>query len=226
MHFFANFARTLPFRRQLQSMNSLESEKLKRKAWDRARMERIRGNPELLEALRAYRREYLRRRMRENEEARRKNRERALESYRRRRDEINARRRAEYGPRPPRLPVIKRKRRSRRRPSPVELRLIKRCRRRFEKVVKGKRSPGNTRAFIGTSLEGLQGWLELQWKPGMNWEEYGKAWHIDHKRPIASFDLTIEAEVKACFHFTNLQPLWADENIRKGARWTTNFGNN
>ena len=49
----------------------------------------------------------------------------------------------------------------------------------------------------------------------MTWENYGE-WHIDHRKPCASFDLTKEEEQKMCFHFTNLQPMWASMNISKG----------
>lgn len=45
----------------------------------------------------------------------------------------------------------------------------------------------------------------------------GKA-HIDHARPLASFDLTTEAGIQAGFHYTNLQPMWAQDNLRKSAK--------
>ena len=48
----------------------------------------------------------------------------------------------------------------------------------------------------------------------MAWSNYGK-WHIDHIEPCANFDLSIPEEQTACFHYTNLQPLWAEENLKK-----------
>jgi len=51
----------------------------------------------------------------------------------------------------------------------------------------------------------------------MNWSNYGK-WHIDHIKSCASFDLSKKSEQKKCFHYTNLQPLWAEENIKKGGK--------
>ncbi len=60
-------------------------------------------------------------------------------------------------------------------------------------------------------------WLEKQFKSGMTWENRS-LWHIDHKRPVSSFDLTKPEEQKLCFHYTNLQPLWAVENLRKSAK--------
>lgn len=77
-----------------------------------------------------------------------------------------------------------------------------------------------TLELLGCSLEFLRQHLESQFKPGMTWENYGlRGWHIDHKRPCASFDLTDAAQQHECFHFSNLQPLWAKENLLKNAKY-------
>ena len=74
--------------------------------------------------------------------------------------------------------------------------------------------------LLGASIPDVVKHLEKQFKPGMTWENYGKdGWHIDHIRPCASFDLSKLEEQKKCFHYTNLQPLWAMENISKGAKY-------
>ena len=58
--------------------------------------------------------------------------------------------------------------------------------------------------------------LEKQFKEGMSWENYGfYGWHIDHILPLSSFDLTKAEEQKKAFHYTNLQPLSAKENLQK-----------
>lgn len=67
------------------------------------------------------------------------------------------------------------------------------------------------------SFDIVKFYLERQFKPGMSWENYGK-WHVDHKIPLKSFDLSKLLEQKKAFHFTNLQPLWAVENLSKGSR--------
>jgi hypothetical protein len=70
-------------------------------------------------------------------------------------------------------------------------------------------------------VEQLRQHLEAQFTDGMSWDNYGRdGWHIDHIRPCASFDLTDPEQQRQCFHYTNLQPLWAADNIRKGAVWS------
>lgn len=72
--------------------------------------------------------------------------------------------------------------------------------------------------YVGCSPAFLREHLENLFTDGMTWENQGE-WHIDHIRPCASFDLTTEEERHKCFHYTNLQPLWAADNISKGAKW-------
>ena len=75
-----------------------------------------------------------------------------------------------------------------------------------------------TLKYIGCTAKELKEHLESQFKEGMTWDNYGfYGWHIDHIRPISSFDLEDEEQMKQCFHYTNLQPLWAEENLKKGA---------
>jgi hypothetical protein len=82
------------------------------------------------------------------------------------------------------------------------------------------RKVGNTMELAGCSLDDLCTFLEAEFSEGMNWQNYGlKGWHIDHIRPCASFNLEDPEEQKKCFHWTNLQPLWAIDNIRKSDTW-------
>ena len=74
----------------------------------------------------------------------------------------------------------------------------------------------NARNLIGCSYTDLRKHLENLFSPGMTWENNGRhGWHIDHIRPCASFDLTDPEQQKQCFHYTNLQPLWAKDNPAK-----------
>ncbi len=73
--------------------------------------------------------------------------------------------------------------------------------------------------LLGTSdMQIIWKHLEKNFKEGMTRENHG-AWHIDHIKPISSFDLTKPEQQRACFHYTNMQPLWAKENLSKGAKY-------
>lgn len=77
-----------------------------------------------------------------------------------------------------------------------------------------------TQELIGCSIEELKIHLESLFKPGMTWENRGvNGWHIDHIRPCVSFNLSDPEQQKQCFHYTNLQPLWAEENMSKNSWW-------
>ena len=53
----------------------------------------------------------------------------------------------------------------------------------------------------------------------MNWANHApKGWHIDHIKPLASFDLADRKQLLESVHYTNLQPLWAADNLRKGTK--------
>lgn len=73
------------------------------------------------------------------------------------------------------------------------------------------------RELLGCAIPELKAHLEKQFKHGMSWSNHGD-WHIDHIRPCAAFNLALLTEQKACFHYSNLQPLWAEENMRKSAK--------
>ena len=74
--------------------------------------------------------------------------------------------------------------------------------------------------LLGCSVDDFKKYIEVQFQPGMSWATHGlKTWHLDHIRPCASFDLTDPEQQRKCFHFTNLRPLWASENLSKGAKF-------
>ena len=75
-----------------------------------------------------------------------------------------------------------------------------------------------TEELLGCTVAQARQHLESLFQPGMSWDNYGD-WHIDHIRPCDSFDLTDPEQQKQCFHYTNLQPLWAEDNLKKGAKW-------
>jgi hypothetical protein len=69
--------------------------------------------------------------------------------------------------------------------------------------------------LVGCTPQELKIYLEQKFTNGMSWDNQGE-WHIDHKIPLASAK-TEEELYKLC-HFTNLQPMWATENIKKGSK--------
>ena len=75
----------------------------------------------------------------------------------------------------------------------------------------------HSQQLLGASHEKTVEHIESLFQPGMSWSNYGK-WHIDHIIPCASFDLKCPVQQLACCHYTNLQPLWAFDNMSKGAK--------
>jgi hypothetical protein len=96
-----------------------------------------------------------------------------------------------------------------------QYRISRLLRTRLYHVIKGKSKSGSAIRDLGCSVEELTKHLEKQFQSGMTWGNQGE-WHIDHIIPLASFDMeNREQFLKAC-HYTNLQPLWAFDNISKG----------
>jgi hypothetical protein len=88
---------------------------------------------------------------------------------------------------------------------------------RLRGALAGTSKSAATLELLGCSVEALKKHLENQFVKGMTWSNYGlHGWHIDHIIPCASFDLTKEEEQRKCFHYSNLQPLWAKDNYAKG----------
>jgi len=91
------------------------------------------------------------------------------------------------------------------------------------KSLKGKKNGAHWESLVGYSCEELMAHLEKQFLPGMSWENYGKGkdkWHVDHKIPIDSFNITSNTcqEFLDCWALPNLQPLWQPDNQSKGAK--------
>lgn len=90
------------------------------------------------------------------------------------------------------------------------------------KTQKAKKNQ-RTMEYVNCSVAHLHNHLESQFgDSGMNWDnmgnedgEGGRGWEIDHRRPCASFDLNDEEQKYMCFHWTNLQPMWGQENNEK-----------
>lgn len=105
----------------------------------------------------------------------------------------------------------------RRRDDP-SFRILGALRSRLQKALKSQSASKLDRSadLLGCSAIDLKLHIESQFTDGMTWENYGlHGWHVDHIKPCNKFNLTIDEEQKECFHYSNLQPLWAKDNLRK-----------
>ncbi len=101
--------------------------------------------------------------------------------------------------------------------STIEGRLRHALSTRLWHALKGKYKNSSTIEYLGCTIGELKSYLESQFQKGMTWANYG-TWHVDHLKACANFDLTKESQIKKCFHYSNLQPLFAFDNLSKGAR--------
>lgn len=99
-------------------------------------------------------------------------------------------------------------------------RAAKAIRTQVARIKRAGRAAGDYCEILGASYASAKAHIESKFKDGMNWLNHG-AWHIDHIVPIAMFNLTDRSQLLAASHYTNLQPLWARDNLRKGARLDT-----
>ena len=108
----------------------------------------------------------------------------------------------------------------------IQFKLSDRLRSRLHHALKGNIKNGSAVRDLGCTLEELKIHLENQFEEGMTWDNWKKdGWHIDHIKPLNSFDLTDPVQLKEVCHYTNLQPLWAYDNISKGDKidWEREF---
>ena len=96
-----------------------------------------------------------------------------------------------------------------------------RLRSRIRDALKRKNSVKSktTYELLGCSKQEFINYFESKFTEGMTWDKVGKEIHIDHIKPCAKFDLTKKEEQEKCFHYTNLQPLWACDNLIKGSKY-------
>jgi len=95
-------------------------------------------------------------------------------------------------------------------------RLNQRISKGIYKSIKGNKHGRHWETLVNFKLQDLIKRLESFFKDGMTWDNYGK-WHIDHIRPVSSFNFSSydDPEFKECWALNNLQPLWAEDNIKK-----------
>lgn len=104
--------------------------------------------------------------------------------------------------------------------TPQTLRIYKRLRCRIYNAITGHGGDkqGTVRELLGISVSEFMEYIASKFKNGMSWDNYGE-WELDHKRPVASFNLTSHYDQILCFHYTNYQPLWRSENRKKATKY-------
>ena len=89
----------------------------------------------------------------------------------------------------------------------------------MRQAIKGNSKQGSAIKLLGCSISELKFYLEGKFQEGMSWDNWkSDGWHIDHAIPLAYYDLQDKNQLALACHYTNLQPLWAKENISKGAK--------
>lgn len=98
----------------------------------------------------------------------------------------------------------------------IQRKISCRLRSRLRDVLKSNYKAGSAVKDLGCSIDELKNYLESKFQPGMTWDNWTTdGWHIDHIKPLASFDLTDRKQFLEACHYTNLQPLWANDNLIK-----------
>lgn len=101
-----------------------------------------------------------------------------------------------------------------------DYRLKRALRSRFSKLFnEGRKTKSVTiYIYIGCSVEELKLYLQSKFASNMNWDNHGALWHIDHIIPLKKFNHLDEEQIYKAWHYTNLQPLYSIDNLRKGDR--------
>ena len=102
-----------------------------------------------------------------------------------------------------------------RRRNDVNYKLTCNLRTRLAQAIINNQKAGSAIKDLGCSVRRLKRHLESKFRDGMTWENYGTLWHIDHIKPLCSFDLTQYDQLQEACHFSNLQPLLSKENYDK-----------
>lgn len=103
-----------------------------------------------------------------------------------------------------------------RRKTDIQFKLQAILRSRLYSAVKDNLKKGSAVKDLGCTIEQLKQHLESKFQPGMTWDNHTlDGWHIDHIKPLSSFDLSDRKQLLEACHYTNLQPLWAKDNLTK-----------
>jgi hypothetical protein len=98
----------------------------------------------------------------------------------------------------------------------VQYRLRLALRTRLNIAIKHGSRAGSAVRDLGCTIAAFKIWIEAQFEPGMSWDNWGRdTWHLDHIKPLADFDLTDRTQFLTACHYTNMRPLWAEDNLAR-----------
>jgi hypothetical protein len=99
----------------------------------------------------------------------------------------------------------------------VNYRIVCNLRTRLNSAIVNNYKSGSAVKDLGCSVIKFKQYIESMWKLGMSWDNWSRTgWHLDHIKPLSSFNLSRKEELLKSCHYTNYQPLWAEENLQKG----------
>ena len=99
----------------------------------------------------------------------------------------------------------------------INFRISQICRSRVRRALKGLNKSASTMKLIGCTIDELRNHIESKFEPWMTWENQGSGgWDIDHIKACFHFNLADPEQQRACFNWSNLQPMEHIANIRKG----------
>lgn len=84
----------------------------------------------------------------------------------------------------------------------------------FRRWVMGK-SGGTVAPYVGADVSFVREWLSNRFLEGMNWNNYGTTWVVDHIVPVRLFDLTNNDDLRVVWHYKNIMPLFKEDNLYK-----------
>jgi hypothetical protein len=101
----------------------------------------------------------------------------------------------------------------------LSYRLAHNLRSRLKSALKRGYKAGSAVRDLGCSIPEFRAHLESQFLPGMSWGNYGTVWNLDHRVPLAAFNLHDHEQMLRAAHFSNLQPMWSSVNSSKGSKY-------
>lgn len=139
------------------------------------------------------------------------------------RDKINKSRKKHYHENKDKIRDKLNKKSRERTKNDIQYKVSRNIRSRIRAAITKGFKKGRCIELLGCTIPELKSYLEARFLPTMTWENYGTLWHIDHIIPCASYNLVDPEQQKKCFHYTNLQPLFAKTTIIEGVTYIGNL---